>query len=287
MVRPVAIVLGSVACVPVPVVGPSAAADAGREVPIVCGPEGLDAASEASLHALVVADGLQGRADAEHRIASVAQVFEACADRRGLFATAYLPITQASVAAIDAGVFDDAAWADALVVDFAGRYLDALGQELAGEAPSWAWDRYYGLAADPGVSDVRLVTTGMMAHLLLDLPHTLHAIGSEPRHEADFFAWGDALVAVTPVLLDALVHHYGVDASDLLGGFFWGRGLDHLLGEGTSTTWTFQAVRRKAWTNGRWLQDGGLRWLAETEIWTSFWLADGVLASLDAAGVLR
>ena len=112
-----------------------------------------------ALRALADTTSLGGIYDVEYRIDAIATRFEACSDPRGLFATVYRPITIQAIKAIDEGIFEHDAWVRDLVVDFAGRYLDNLALELDGAAPSWAWDRYYELAAHDSVSRTRTART--------------------------------------------------------------------------------------------------------------------------------
>ena len=53
------------------------------------------------------------------------------------------------------------------------------GLALQGKEPSWAWAHYYMLADRDDVSRTRSVLVAMVAHLTLDLPHSLVAIGTK------------------------------------------------------------------------------------------------------------
>ena len=220
------------------------------------------------------------------RIDGIASAFETCGDPWGLFATVYKHITLRSIDAIEAGTFADPAWAERLVVDFAERYFVNLRLALEEKEPSWAWAHHYSLADRDDVSGTRALVVAMVAHLTLDLPHCLVAIGTTEDHKDDFFVFGEKMVAGMGDFLPDLRQHYGVDAEDLLNGFFLGDWVDGLYGRDAAVTLSFQTIRTKSWNN-RWLleQDWGV-WVADTEIWTAFWAIDGVLATLDAAGVI-
>ena len=275
------------ACAPVPYVAP-AEMDASRsmlEAP-TCDGDRIDTKTEDALLQFLTTQPLETVYDAQFLIEASASTFEACGDARGLFATVYRPITEGAIEAIEEGQFQDEAWGRRLLVDFAQRYLVALVDELQGEKPSWAWDRYYELAANPDVSRTRVAATGMMAHLILDLPYCLSAIGTEESHRDDYFAFGDILVRDADRVVTDLWERHGVDAADLLGGFFWGDWIDATFDEQTTTAFSFQTIRLKAWNN-RWFLDqswGG--WIAEGEIVASFWTLDGIRGTLDAAGII-
>ena len=224
--------------------------------------------------------------DVAYRIDAIATIFEACEDPRGLFATVYRPITLRAVQAIDAGEFEHPDWTRELVVDFAARYLDQLETELEGRWVNWAWERYYALAAHEDVSLTRVATTGILVHLGYDLPYCLVAIDSQEIHKDDFYLFGDLLVEVSDVIVEDLAIHYGVDAEDLFSGFFFGDWIDGAFGTHTTTNLSFQTIRTKAWNNRWYLQQWWGGWVAEFEIYTSFWTIDGILGTLDATNVI-
>ena len=219
------------------------------------------------------------------RVDGIAAGFEACGDPWGMFPTTYRRITARGIQAVENDEFEDADWAQRIIVDFAGRYLDNLGEALVGGEPSWAWAHYYDLADRDDVSRTRAVVVGMTAHLTLDLPYSLVAIGTEESNKHDFFVFGEMMIEVSGLLIDDLRVHYDTDAEDLLTGFFVGDWVDGAYGPDTTITLSYQTIRTKSWNNRWWLEQGW-NWLAETEIWSAFWAVDGVLATLDAAGTI-
>ena len=224
--------------------------------------------------------------DVEYRIDEIATRFGACEDPRGLFPTVYRPITIQAVSAIDAGAFEHDDWVRDLVVDFARRYLDNLALELDGTAPSWAWDRYYELAANDSVSRTRTAAMGIIVHLGVDLPHCLVEIDTQETHKEDFYLFGDILVEVSDVIIDDLMFYYGADSADLFNGFFLGSWVDGLFGSDTTTAFSFLTIRTKAWNNA-WLMRqwwGGP--IAAGEIASSFWFLDLTMQTLDGAGTI-
>ena len=85
------------------------------------------------------------------------------------------------IEAIEKEEIEDTDWARAIVVDFASRYLLNLELALNGEEPSYAWGHYYYLADNADVSRTRSVVVAMVAHLTLDLPYSLVAIGTTEK----------------------------------------------------------------------------------------------------------
>ena len=247
--------------------------------------EPLSAAGLAQALALADSSTLGSIEDVESRIAELSAIFSACGDSRGLFTAAYLPITQRAVAQVRAGAYDDTEWAEALVEDFAGRYLDALHAHLSGEDPGYEWGRYYALAADAGASRARVVGTGVAVHLIVDLPRTLVAIETPDAREEDYLRFGADLVAVSDGVIASVEEAHGVEAEALFTGFFVGDWLDAAFGDAFTTTFAFTAIRGKAWNN-RWLLQNGWSWLAESEIAASFTTVDLLFAALDAQGTL-
>ena len=228
---------------------------------------------------------LEGSLDVERRVGRLAEAFAACGDRRGMFSVVYRPITHRAIQAANEGAFEDAAWAERLIVAFASRYLDALHASMLGDDAASGWRRYDELAANDGVGGVRVAATGIAVHLLIDLPHALVEAKSRGAHASDFERFGDELVGVAPALTAELETAYGVDAGPLFRGFFLGEWVDTVYGEGLTTSFVFQTVRKKAWRN-RWLMDHGMGGLAKAEMTASFNTVDAAFAALDVVGAL-
>ena len=125
----------------------------------------------------------------------------------------------------------------------------------------------------------------MIAHLTLDLPYSLEAIGSTEDHKDDYFVLGELMIEITPDFLDDLKYYYNTDAGPILNGFFFGDWVDGAFGQDTMVTFSYQTIRTKSWNN-RWFLSIGADWIAECEIYTAFWAMDGILATLDATGAI-
>ena len=219
------------------------------------------------------------------RIEGIAELFEACSDPWGLFPTTYKHITGRGIEAIEDGEFEHPEWAEDIILDFAGRYLQNLQAVLTRGEPSWAWGRYYELADREDVSNTRSVMVAMSAHLLLDLPHSLATIGTTEAHKEDFFYFGDIMIEVSDDLIQDLRVVYDTDAEAILNGFFLGNWIDNAFGNETMITLSYQTIRTKSWNN-RWYLQNNMGWIASAEIYSSFWTIDAVLRSLDGADII-
>ena len=220
------------------------------------------------------------------RIDRIASLFEACGDPWGMFPTTYRHITRRIIEAIELGEIEDGDWGRAIVLDFAGRYLDNLQKALTGEMPSYAWNHYYYLADHPGASRTRAVVIAMVAHLTLDLPYALVEIDTEESHKNDYFVPGELMIEITPDFIADLKWYYDTDAESILNGFFLGEWVDGAFGPDTTITLSYQTIRTKSWNNRWYLEQSWGTWIAESEIYAGFWFIDGVLATLDASGAI-
>jgi len=221
-----------------------------------------------------------------NRIDNIATLFEGCGDPWGMFPTTYRHITNRIIEAIERGEIEDTDWAKSIVIDFASRYLNNLRLVLKGEEPSYAWAHYYYLADQDDVSRTRAVINAMVAHLTLDLPYSLVAIDTTEDHKDDYFVLGELMIEITPDFIEDLKYYYDTDAEAILNGFFFGNWVDGAFGQDTTITLSYQTIRTKSWNN-RWYIDMGWTWVANTEIYTSFWTIDGILAGLDATGAIQ
>ncbi len=221
-----------------------------------------------------------------NRIDGIASLFEDCGDAWGMFPTTYRHITRRIIQAIETEEIEDTEWGRRIVVDFASRYLAGLQAALTGNKPSFAWEHYYYLADRSDVSRTRAVVVAMIAHLTLDLPHSLVAVESTEDHKNDYFVLGELMIEITPDFIDDLKYYYDTDAGPFLTGFFIGDWVDGVFGQDTMITFSYQTIRTKSWNNRWYLETGWGAWIAEGEIYTAFWNMDGVLATLDATNAI-
>jgi len=193
--------------------------------------------------------------DAPFRTRRIADVFAEAGDRRGIFASMYVTITDESTRSTLAGEYENQELAEQLVYVFAKRYLDPLHKYLLGVETEAKWGRYFDLAMDCGNSNLYVLGTGVNTHLTYDLPLTLLEIGATDGFEDDFMYFGELLVEKTEESTDLLFEQQGVDASDFFNGFFVGDGIDSIAGEQTTARFIFQYVRGGAWKDFTLLRD--------------------------------
>jgi hypothetical protein len=251
-----------------------------------CGGPALSADLTSQLLTWTDTSTLDTARDTLRRLEDIDSVLVSAQDRRGLFASVYLPITTKAIDQIESGAYPDVAWAENMVIDFATIYFDNLRADLTASPMTTAWGRYYGLTRDCSASSVRVAGVGINTHLVQDLPRALVYAGSEPRHEEDFMRWGDDLVVMTDTVIEDLAVKWSADAADFLGGFFIGDYVDAAYGPLTTSEFLFQSVRAKAWFVRGWLGSPSSAGFAEVEMNTSWGNVDGAMATLDALGIL-
>ena len=222
-----------------------------------------------------------------NHIDTIALVFETCKDPRGMFTTTYRRITKRIIDAIENKEIRDQLWGHSIVIDFAARYLQNLRLHLQNEQPSYAWQQYYYLSSNINVSRTRAVVVGMVAHLTLDLPHSLVNINTTEDHKDDYFTLGELMIEITPLFIEDLKRFYDTNTEDILNGFFLGQWVDNVFGNNTMITLSYQTIRTKSW-NIRWyLQKQWGQWIAQNEIYAAFWTIDGILATLDQTNIIQ
>jgi hypothetical protein len=115
------------------------------------------------------------------RMTALLEPLEAAGDKRRYFHATYLRTTVAVAQEISRGGFADAAWVERWDVEFARLYLDALDQDMTGQAPPRPWAIAFGAPA--GLPPVGHVLLGMNAHINYDLPQALVAVISDEQFD--------------------------------------------------------------------------------------------------------
>ena len=250
-----------------------------------CAARSLDATEYHDLLEYSDSTSINSVDDVEDKLTGIADIFSNIQDNRGAFAVMYRPITENALDSIYAQEFTHDLWTRELVIEFASRYFDNLRANLLAQPMTTYWQRYYNLSEDCSASPARIAAVGVTTHLLIDLPESLAAISSEPQHQDDYEYFGLGLVEATPTVIADLDYAYGTNSGGFFQGYFIGNWVDSVWGESTTTAFAFQSIRGKAWRNGRWLQD----WrsvVANIEMTSSWYAADGLLATLDMTGAL-
>ena len=187
--------------------------------------------------------------DAPRRTRRIAEIFSEARDRRGIFASMYVSITDQSVRSTMEGAYHNKELAEKLVYNFAKRYLGPLNAYLLGNQTEPKWQEYFRLAQSCSSSELYVLGTGVNTHLTYDLPYTLIDIGADASFESDFMKFGDVLVKKTEQSTDLLRAQQGVDAFGFFNGFAIGEALDKVAGEQYTARFIFQQVRGNAWTD--------------------------------------
>ena len=187
--------------------------------------------------------------EAPARTRRIAEVFAEAGDRRGIFASMYVMITEESVNSTLRGEYEHPHWSALLVYQFASRYMGPLHQYLLGnnDQVDPKWMAYYDLADDCDSDPIRTLGTGVNTHLTYDLPLTNLEIGAGLEFEEDFMKFGDLLVLITKPSTDLLYEQQGVDAWPLFNAYFVGSFVDGMFGQLTMARLVFQHVRGTAW----------------------------------------
>jgi len=136
------------------------------------------------------------------RMAAMLEPLQAAGDQRRYFHATYQRTTAAVAAELERGGFIDPDWVERWDVAFAGLYLDALAEALAGRRPPRPWDIAF--SAPASLPALRHVLLGMNAHINYDLPQALVAVITDEefddpavmaRREADHQAIDQVLAA--------------------------------------------------------------------------------------------
>lgn len=109
-------------------------------------------------------------------------------DHRGVFATAYLQITRAIRAEIEAGGFQDPRWATAYLVRFGDLYRRALLAYESGrldEVPK-SWRLAFDAACEGRGLVLQHLLLGINAHINHDLALALTEVGIDPERERKY-----------------------------------------------------------------------------------------------------
>ena len=166
------------------------------------------------------------------------------------FLGTYLRTTQAVGAAIDAGLFEDAAWVEEWDVDFAGLYLDALTAHRRDPAsPPRPWRHAFG--ARPDLAPEAHVLLGMNAHINLDLPQSLVRV--IPPAEFDDPATSDLRRRDHERIDRVLASRVAAEDAELHRAGGRRTRLDRLLApvNRTASQVFLRESRRKVWANAR------------------------------------
>lgn len=136
-------------------------------------------------------------------------------DLRGVFACAYVVVTDAILDALATACFDDPAWISRVVLDFAERYRMALHDDLHDHA-ELCWRRALQRTRGGSLASILALLHAMIAHIHFDLAHTLHACGPiDARRRGDYERLGTVICAATSRIQHELLADHAADLRDL------------------------------------------------------------------------
>ncbi|MTE13468.1 hypothetical protein GLP40_11870 [Nocardia sp. CT2-14] len=177
---------------------------------------------------------LQDAVAREHRIT---EIFERHADRRGTFASGLDTVEGAAVMPLqsDPRSFADPEYAHRISFDLLRRFLDNVHAEFSGGTPEPHWAHYFALAADCSASPARVALAGYDAHLVVDLPRAVAEAGSTPANAGDYFKIVANIAETGDLITDRTDRTYNAKMGPLWRFYFFGEGLDRVLGRGVAT----------------------------------------------------
>lgn len=170
-----------------------------------------------------LAEPFSAVADVADRLARTEATLRDRDDRRSVFLTVYVRMTEAVAAAIEADEFADPEWVASYLVAFAEHYRRAFlaFERREFDALPRAWLVAFGTAARDDALVAQDALLGINAHISYDLTYTLRDVGIDPhrgRKRGDHDRINDVLARLVSVVQGALVEVYaaagvaGVDA---------------------------------------------------------------------------
>ncbi|MGV9834843.1 DUF5995 family protein [Nocardia niigatensis] len=210
--------------------------------------------------------------DAVSRDHRITQILEEHADRRGAFATGLDVVEQQAVMPLqhDPRNFADPEYAHRISFDLLRRFLDNVHAEFSGGTAEPHWANYFALAADCAASPGRVAMAGYDAHLVVDLPRAVAEAGSTPDNAGDYFKIVATIAGTGDVITERTDGIYHADIGPLWRFYFFGEGLDQVLGKGVATKPLLVAADLGAnvtiFANGLALQNPALTQVTAAEI---------------------
>lgn len=163
--------------------------------------------------------------------------------RLGYFAALYRRMTMAIRAGIQSGQFQDAARIEAVDVAFAGRYLAARQQYLAGELQGQAWLQAYQAATQEKYSVLQQLLVAINPHIMIDLGVAVARTcpGNElAPFKQDFGTINSIITALMPVVDRELDQLSPLDrVIDHTIGRLKNAAINDAIDEGRTSSWDF------------------------------------------------
>ncbi|ADG79672.1 putative protein OS=Tsukamurella paurometabola (strain ATCC 8368 / DSM / CCUG 35730 /CIP 100753 / JCM 10117 / KCTC 9821 / NBRC 16120 / NCIMB 702349/ NCTC 13040) OX=521096 GN=Tpau_3080 PE=4 SV=1 [Tsukamurella paurometabola] len=231
--------------------------------------------------------------DLTARQRDIADILAAHRDWRGLFGVGMDGVIGDAVIPTqrDEAGLNDPHYAKALSIDLVSRYLFAIHAQWTGAAvPSW-WANYFRLAGRCDLPPGRVAMAGYNAHITVDLAHSVAVTRSTPRNALDFYRIVDAIAKNGNVIPERSKRIYNADLWGLWTFYFFGQGLDRLVGAGVASNLMLRAAddgyNTLTFANGLALQSPGARPAADGAVlalWQTGEIAFDVLSGLGGLG---
>lgn len=294
-IRPIAnVVVATVAVTLVSVPGQAAAAPSAY-----CGTSALTPAENARI---IARSDLRGTSSAPTfatlddlgaRQRDIANILAAHRDWRGLFGIGMDGVIQDAVMPTqrNESALDDPRYTKSLSVGLVSRYLRAVhAQFTGGPLPSW-WANYFRLATRCELPPGRVAMAGYNAHITVDLAYTVAEARSQPRNALDFYRVVDSIAKNGNVIPERSKRIYNADLWGLWTFYFFGQGLDKVVGAGVASNLMLRAAddgyNTITFANGLALQNPAVRPATDGAVlalWQTGEIAFDVLAGLGGLG---
>jgi len=144
--------------------------------------------------------------------------WEVVPDRRCIFLKCYSLMTEAMTQSLDPVHFQDPAWVEQLITNFAGYYFAALDAYERGEDAPLAWRRAHELAGVSGLVAQQHLLLGINAHINHDLPLSVCDVmaaewtGADvlrrDARRADFMAVNSVIATIMGIVEHDVCEHY-------------------------------------------------------------------------------
>nr|WP_231894728.1 MULTISPECIES: DUF5995 family protein [Gordonia] len=227
------------------------------------------------------------------RLWQITDILTAHRDRRGLFALGLAAVERDAVMPLQRqpSTFHNPRWAPVISLRLLNRFLDATHAEFSGGSVPTHWQRYFELTGTCSVSGERAALSGYNAHITVDLAYATADARTTADDASDYFRLVDAIAAHGDSIVRETNRAYHVDLGPTFRFYFFGEGLDRLVGAGKATGPMLRAAdvgyNVLTFGNGLALQDRRTHDAAVGDINALWNTGDAALAAFETWGVLR
>ncbi|KAA0020133.1 hypothetical protein FOY51_21265 [Antrihabitans cavernicola] len=163
-------------------------------------------------------------------------------------------------------------------------WLNSLHANVTGAPVAPQWSKYFALASNCAESGAHTAMVGYNAHLSVDIPHSIAAVGMGTQDSSDYFRLLDAIGIDSQLIVDRTKAAYNADVGPLWRFYFLGEGLDLVTGPGVGSNMLLRnalgAVNAANLANGLGLENPATRDVTNTGINAMWGAVDSALAIL-------